>query len=293
MSSEKDAKSSETHPYPAYALSEETGAIFYDFNCKFIYTSSSPFARLSATGIGNVVGFGSAELFGGFDDNPYLHIGVVHFSLESAAFEGGGAVLTIRDAENKKTIGTFAGETEGFIESTLKDKKGHLHKPTTGHENLFRIQANPPIKVLAYHGEEAVIAVGQPYDGVDSYYPLKDYRNWLVIDVKAGRNETEGQNAAAFFNNGIGNDPANFISHMNDDNGSHLPTRLNFSIRGILTIDGVEHEIFLGQMHETSKTQNQWLFGSKELKSAGYNNGIFAGLTVQMNDVNSISMVKW
>lgn len=124
---------------------------------------------------------------------------------------------------------------------------------TTEHDNEFDFNASTNVTSISFRfNGEYIITDGQPWGGVSS--------DGGKIVVKAGRKGSE--ECAKWFKDYVASDYENMIHTSGGDN---LPDKLNFAIKGTLTIDGQNYEICLGQGHRSSTSENNWHLASKSI----------------------------
>ncbi|BAW80671.1 hypothetical protein TAO_1301 [Candidatus Nitrosoglobus terrae] len=124
---------------------------------------------------------------------------------------------------------------------------------TTMHDNEFDFNASTNVTSVSFKfSGEYIITDGQPWGGVSA--------NSGKITVKAGRKGSE--KCAKWFKDYVASEYQNMIHTVGGDN---LPDELNFAIKGVLTIDGADYEICLGQGHRSSTGQNNWHIASKSI----------------------------
>jgi hypothetical protein len=253
-------------PTPALGDLSLGGVAVYGLACGFIALDKHPLVALTSFGFGDVIDLSNSELEGQFFGNPKNYMGRCHYTLKEFDVEAGLLELTIRHREGGEPIGRFQGPSEGFGEAYVTNKKGHLSVETKEHDNRVEIKGDSGtgIKDLQFQLEDECIADGQPYDGVDACYTSKTTKHELTIDVKCGRNDKYGKTAAQFFNDGIGNDANHLVGDPTDTRTArHLPFKVNFAIRGTLSIDGTDYDVCFAQYH--SGAFNPWFFGSRSL----------------------------
>jgi hypothetical protein len=124
---------------------------------------------------------------------------------------------------------------------------------TTEHDNEFDFNASTNVNSISFKfNGDYIVTDGQPYGGVSS--------EGGKIVVKAGRKGSE--KCAKWFNDYVASSYENMIHTVGGDN---IPSELNFAIKGTLTVDGVSHEICLGQGHRPSTGENNWHIASKSI----------------------------
>ncbi|MFL0198817.1 hypothetical protein ACJDU8_25180 [Clostridium sp. WILCCON 0269] len=123
----------------------------------------------------------------------------------------------------------------------------------TEHDNEFDFEASTNVTSISFKfNDNYVITDGQPWGGVSS--------DGGKIIVKAGRSGSE--KCAKWFKDYVASNCNNMIHTCDGDN---LPDKLNFAIQGILTVDGQNFEVCIGQGHRDSTGENNWHIASKSI----------------------------
>lgn len=126
---------------------------------------------------------------------------------------------------------------------------------TTEHNNEFQFQAQTSdIKLNFVYANDYIVSDGQPFSGVKT----SSAGDTLTITIKAGRHGTA--RCADWFDSFVSGQYSRMIHTLGGDN---KPDKLNFAIKGTLTIDGEEFSICLGQGHHDSN--NNWHLASNSI----------------------------
>lgn len=151
---------------------------------------------------------------------------------------------------------------------------------TTEHDNEFDFNASTNVNSISFKfNGDYIVTDGQPYGGVSS--------DGGKIVVKAGRKGSE--KCAKWFKDYVASNYENMIHTVGGDN---LPDKLNFAIKGILTIDGESYEICLGQGHRSSTGENNWHIASKSIMADKDAKNGALGIRMLQNGTHAFDLSK-
>lgn len=219
---------------------------------------------LTSTRVGEIVDASESELTGFFHVNPNDYVGTCVYSLDSVDVGEGGMRLVIKSANEDTTIATFYGDSEGFGEAFVINKKGSLHIIPKDHNNVVRFVDNGDgtIKSILFEPVGEIVTEGQTYYGMN-YGHSDGNQNDLFIDFQAGSKMSK--ECAEYFNHSVESDDSHMI---HTERGDNKPQELSFAFSGTLTINGDAYAVCIGQGGYA--WVNNWHFASLSLKDTGH-----------------------
>jgi hypothetical protein len=273
---------------PIAAVGELTiaGVFLFGLECVFgLLNTKNHLVTFNSSGLGLAVDFGEAELEGAFVEDPRHHVGKCYYSLEEVEAEAGEAILTLK-SKHKIPIGTFRGPAEGFGAFIGRNKKGHLHAPSSETaDNFVYFNGDSSIKRIDFQLESECISKGQDYYGVHADWP-DSKENRLRINVKCGRH---GSELPAAYSLGAAQD----IDHVIGLASEQFPELLNFAIGGVLTIDNESFDVCLGQGHIPG--HNPWGFASLALSGRrpdNFTKGSIGSYTIECENYHTFHVKR-
>lgn len=154
------------------------------------------------------------------------------------------------------------------------------------HKNEFKFNAIKGVSVAFWFPNNAgdhIVTDGQPYSGVDVE---NNADGSVTIIVNAGRKgSTE---CADWFKAFVG---SNGKMMIHTGGGDNLPEKLNFAIKGKLTIDKEDFEVCLGQGHRDGG-MNNWHLASKSIIADTDAKGGVIGIRLQQNGSHTFDVSK-
>ena len=150
----------------------------------------------------------------------------------------------------------------------------------TEHDNEFDFNPSTNVESIEFKfGGEYIVTEGQPWSGVSA--------NGGKIVVKAGRSGSE--KCAKWFKDYVSSCEGNMIHTCG---GDHLPEKLNFAIRGILTIDGQSFDVCIGQGHRDSTDENNWHIASRCIIADGDGKNGALGIRMRQNGTHGFDLSR-
>ena len=130
------------------------------------------------------------------------------------------------------------------------------------HDNHLHIHRKDNVTSSEFDYNDAYnITKGQPFNGVT----VGNITGQMTdIDVNAGRKGSK--EVAQWYIDSVGRDSTHMIHTMG---GDAVPEKLNFAIKGTLTINGNAFEVCIGQGHHGDN--NNWHLASQALKADANN----------------------
>jgi hypothetical protein len=264
-----------TGDYEATGLLGMGGFLFYYVGCIFAITDKHPILRFHADHMGDAFDIDFSEMVGTFTKSADKLEGKCRFELATAEEGAGGIELTIW--KDDVIVGFFTGTSEGLGEAVLTGS-GKLTIPATStHDNVLTFKGiSPGIKTMKFdYGDMYKITSGQPWGELTTNYDSTTKE--LTIDVVAGRSNSK--DCAEWYSTGYTNGEM-----IHTRGGSTMPSELNFSIKGVLTInDTSKFNLCLGQGHDGDH-DNWYLASIAMVSDSDHKNGYLGSYRLTQED---------
>jgi hypothetical protein len=126
------------------------------------------------------------------------------------------------------------------------------------HGNKFYFKYQNDMSISFEYNNEYIVTDGQQLTDV-SESDDSDKRIY-EINIEAGRKGSS--DCADWYKESVGKNSDHMI---HTEGGDHSPDKLNFAIKGTLTLDGTEYTICLGQGHNSNG--NNWHLASSSIEA--------------------------
>lgn len=146
------------------------------------------------------------------------------------------------------------------------------------HDNDINFNKGRGITTLGFvYSNEYIVSEGQPFD---TKIDVNEKNNKTIITIKAGCHGTK--ECAEWLKKYVGEDDIHMVHTLGGDSS---PDKLNFAIKGQLTINGHKFDVCIGQGHNSSG--NNWHIASVSIEADADNKNCEIGDGIRMTQDGS------